>query len=712
MKKRLLHIVLLPLLGLFLFHCADNIDKSSLNDGEVRIEYSLCTGCLECVEQFTCPQGAIYLDERTGKMAVDANKCVRCMKCIDAFTCPEGAFLASEDTIGPADIEDLTATSDTTGALTIRFTAPGDDGREGMAWRYEASITDPDGTSLIPDYEAPLPALAGMTEVWNLCGLPQNVTATVRVQAFDEVNRHSNVAQQSVMITGVVIDSLAPATIDDLTATAGEASIELRWTAPGDDGDEGSATAYDLRYATSFIDEANWAAATQVNDMPAPAAAGEQQSITLSDIPQLTQLYFCLRASDEADNLSLPGNNAQTATTGDITPPSAIETLTVGSTTASTMNIRWTAPGDNGDEGIATAYVMKLSTEPITAANWAGIEPWPQSLAPQPAGSQESYTFTGLEQFTLYYAAVEALDDASNTSGMSNVAQATTEGVEDTTPPAAITNLTVEEQRADLMLSWTAPGDDGDEGTATSYSIRVATAPITESNWDDAQTLPSPPTPQQAGTTEYYFAAVDDGETYYFGIKATDDAANTSALSNVAQITLEADTTPPGAITDLGVTETYATSGNMTIHWTAPGDDGNTGTADHYLVRYSPSPITEDNWDGAAQVLSVPTPGSAGTSQTCGVSLLQNGMIYYFAVRAVDEAGNVGDMSNSAGGKIVYTIISNCHDCNNCINRCPNDAIYDAGPRKAINPALCDACATCVPYCPYNSIRMWAVAYE
>ncbi|TMB98888.1 MAG: hypothetical protein E6J42_04860 [Chloroflexi bacterium] len=77
---------------------------------------------------------------------------------------------------------------------------------------------------------------------------------------------------------------------------------------------------------------------------------------------------------------------------------------------------------------------------------------------------------------------------------------------------------------------------------------------------------------------------------------------------------------------------------------TAPGDDGVCGLADHYLVRRSSAPITADNWFAATQVAVKPASGAAGTDESLVVSPLTTN--YFYAVRAVDEAGNMGALSN------------------------------------------------------------------
>ena len=72
------------------------------------------------------------------------------------------------------------------------------------------------------------------------------------------------------------------------------------------------------------------------------------------------------------------------------------------------------------------------------------------------------------------------------------------------------------------------------------------------------------------------------------------------------------DTTAPAAIDDLHILSKTASS--FTIAWTAPGDDGGTGTANAYDIRYSTSAITSSSWDDATQATDEPTPKAAGAS--------------------------------------------------------------------------------------------------
>ncbi|MBC8402241.1 MAG: PQQ-binding-like beta-propeller repeat protein, partial [Candidatus Marinimicrobia bacterium] len=105
------------------------------------------------------------------------------------------------------------------------------------------------------------------------------------------------------------------------------------------------------------------------------------------------------------------------------------------------------------------------------------------------------------------------------------------------------------------------------------------------------------------------------------------------------------DWTAPATISDLSVIET--TSRSITIQWTAPGDDGNSGTAFEYDIRYLPSSISDDNFSSATRVTSgIPTPSLAGTADQLTIYGLNPFTTYYVAIKTMDDAGNVSSISN------------------------------------------------------------------
>jgi len=101
----------------------------------------------------------------------------------------------------------------------------------------------------------------------------------------------------------------------------------------------------------------------------------------------------------------------------------------------------------------------------------------------------------------------------------------------------------------DVTLLWTAPGDDGNIGTATAYDLRRSTAMLTSANFS-AATQVVVTAPKVAGSPETFVVTGLTPGTYYFAIKSVDEAGNWSLMSNVVAKVV-ADVTPPSTIVDL-----------------------------------------------------------------------------------------------------------------------------------------------------------------
>jgi hypothetical protein len=141
--------------------------------------------------------------------------------------------------------------------------------------------------------------------------------------------------------------------------------------------------------------------------------------------------------------VDIGGNPFGSGGGGDTTPPSRITNLATSSVSDVRVTLTWTAPGDDGAIGRASAYELRQSSQPITDANFASATPVTISQAPQTAGATEQFTVNGLTPGTLYYFAVRAIDDASNAGLVSNNVSPTTVAV-DTIPPATIQDLTAQ----------------------------------------------------------------------------------------------------------------------------------------------------------------------------------------------------------------------------------------------------------------------------
>jgi hypothetical protein len=210
-----------------------------------------------------------------------------------------------------------------------------------------------------------------------------------------------------------------------------------------------------------------------------------------------------------------------------------------------------------------------------------------------------------------------------------------------------------------VVLTWTSPGDDGNVGRAASYDIRYRTTNISGTDslawWNAATQVTGEPAPRTAGATDSMrVRGLAPLTTYYFMIRSADEVPNWSGYSNVATKTTSGDVTAPATIADLAVTNT--TGNSITVRWTAPGDDGSTGTAASYDIRYSTSAITSSNWGSASQATSEPTPTAAGTQQNFTVGGLSGSQQYYVAIRATDDRGNLSAISNVVNSTTLDTV--------------------------------------------------------
>jgi hypothetical protein len=130
-------------------------------------------------------------------------------------------------------------------------------------------------------------------------------------------------------------------------------SVTLTWTAPGDDGNVGRASQYDIRYSRSGIAGTDtltwWNQASQCSGEPVPQQAGATETFTVAGLLASTTYYFMIRTADEVPNWSGFSNVAVKTTTAapDTIPPAAIRNL---------------AKSDNGDFSLVLAEACGILT--------------------------------------------------------------------------------------------------------------------------------------------------------------------------------------------------------------------------------------------------------------------------------------------------------------------------------------------------------------
>lgn len=453
-------------------------------------------------------------------------------------------------------------------------------------------------------------------------------------------------------------DSVPPSAITDLVVghPVGN-SLTVAFRATGDDSTEGRATAYDLRYSKAPITQETWSQSTRYMDTGRPLRAGVFEGCRVYGLDPTTLYYFGLKVADESYNWSSLSNVVSGFTTdyADSIPPATITDLAVDSSTPFSITLSWTAPGDDSMTNHASEYDVRFSVVPILSEiDWGFSARLVGEPIPGAPGTRESMTVTGLKPNQLFYFAIRAGDEIVNWSPLPLHLPASTLRAE-TIPPAAITDLAMGWSTFNsIQIFWTAPGDDGHVGLASTYDIRLHGYPITESNWDDCVQISQEPTPAPPGTQQFMVVTgLQPFRYYHIAMRTADEIPNWSPLSNVitfltnAEAGLE-DTIPPGRVSDLSVIAASQTA--ITLRWRAAGDDFFAGNAIQHDLRYATDSISVANWDSAIVVDYVLPPRAGGTVMSMDVKFLEPGTTYFFGIRTKDESDNWSLVSNIPRG--------------------------------------------------------------
>lgn len=417
-------------------------------------------------------------------------------------------------------------------------------------------------------------------------------------------------------------DTTPPAAISNLTAgTPTGSSIKLNWTAVGDDGATGRATVYDVRYSTSAIaTDAEFTAATQATGEPAPANAGTAESFVVNGLSPNTTYNFRVKVGDEVPNFSDLSNSANAKTTessGDFYTDDFNRT---------TLGTNWSADAVYGIQtnelsntdavyqwgniAICTAVTNPTEVSFVwgTGANAAGIEEGGMVLrlnSGNPAEADGYFIWLRPSNKTINLFLLTNGDPATRIGTAVNF--------------NAGINAPVAGNEFKVLLSSDTGGHHFDCYLNDEYVGRISDPEKLQGN----------------------------GTSLLAGVNLK---GGTALNNNVDNFTVSSapvdDAIPPAKITNLVVSA--VTSRSADLSWTAVGDDGTTGVASSYDVRYSISPITTNtNFTQATQAADAPTPAAAGTNETFTVRGLQPSTTYYFAIKAIDDASNQSEMSNT-----------------------------------------------------------------
>jgi hypothetical protein len=145
---------------------------------------------------------------------------------------------------------------------------------------------------------------------------------------------------------------------------------------------------------------------------------------------------------------------------------------------------------------------------------------------------------------------------------------------------------------------------------------------------------------------DYSMMSIDpaDDTTFWFTTEYVKQSGQVTWRTRIAGFRMVEDHVAPADVNTL--TATANTTNAVTLGWTATGNDGNSGTAFIYDIRYSTAPITAENFDAAVQADNPPSPAVAGTPESFTIKDLEFSTEYYFAMKVRDRQFNYSGLSN------------------------------------------------------------------
>ena len=310
--------------------------------------------------------------------------------------------------------------------------------------------------------------------------------------------------------------------------------------------------------------------------------------------------------------------SATTLTPTDSVPPTFGGVETATATSSSQIDLTWTAATDDVSASANIVYLVYISTTP-------GGQDFLVPPSYTTAAGVTSFTVTGLTSSTTYYFVVRAKDEAGNVETNTVEVSATTLTPTDSVPPTfgGVETATATSS-SQIDLTWTAATDDVSASANIVYLVYISTT-------SGGQDFLTPSYTTAAGVTSFTVSGLASSTTYYFVVRAKDEAGNVETNTvEVSATTLDA--VPPvfGGVE----TATAISSSQIDLTWTAATDDVTASANIVYLIYISTT-------SGGQDFLLPPSYTTAAGATTYSVTGLTTLTTYYFVVRARDEAGNV-----------------------------------------------------------------------
>jgi titin len=469
-------------------------------------------------------------------------------------------------------------------------------------------------------------------------GLTNGTAYTFTVTATNDVGTGASSAPSN---------SVTPATVPGAptgaTATRGNASASVSWTAPADTGGSsitgytvtsspGSFTCTSAGTSCTVTGLTNGTAymftVVATNDVGSGPASGPSNIVTPATVPGAPTSVVATRGNTQASvSWTAPADNGGSTITGYTvtSSPGGLTCTTTGTsctvsglTNGTSYTFTVTATNDVGtgassvpSNSVTPATVPGAPTSVVaTRGNASAGVSWtaPASnggspitgytVTSNPGGltcttATLTCTVSGLTNGTAYTFTVTATNDVGT-----GAASAASNSVTPATVPGAPTSVVATRGNASASVSWTAPAANG--SPITGYTVTSNPGGLTCTT----------------ASTSCTVSGLTNGTAYTFTVTATNDVGTGAASAASNSVT---PATVPGAPTSV-----VATRGNAqaSVSWTAPASNGGSAITG-YTVTSSPGSFT------------CTTTGAL----TCTVTGLTNGTAYTFTVTATNDVG-------------------------------------------------------------------------
>jgi len=409
------------------------------------------------------------------------------------------------------------------------------------------------------------------------------------------------------------------------TAPASDVSVQVTWNA----AEDAATAAADLHYRVYVATKSG----KQNFAKPSATSAPGATSLVVANLEPDTDYYFVVRAAN-ADGVE--DQNVEelvgTPTLDDQAPE--FDGVKRGKPAgAAAVELSWPPATDDLTPAEGISYVVRWSTSEDAA-------PFGTVALQTPAGATSAIVSGLPTPAEKYFFNVSAQDAAGNVSTSSDSLAVRTG--DDVTPPrfAGCTGAT-DPGATTALVSWEPASDDTSGADQMIYNVYAFTEPV------DEDTAFGNPAGSFVAGQQGRVEGLSSGTEYYFVCRAQDISGNEDSNIAVRMLGTKADGEPPEFD---GIASVTVGSTTVDLTWDAAKDPGDKTPEDQivYLVYQSTNP------DALFMGPPVATSNPGATGLT--LSGLQSNTLYYWGVRARDNALNTDENEGQQSGQTLVSL--------------------------------------------------------